>query len=152
MVVNLEERSVEVSSLIISVGMDLREGETLVGEDGISMDNHRYNVRPIKGISSEVDCSVEGSLCEVEGQKSKGVSRGRKYHLYTAQEKAHCEVLVGNHLSWDGVLRSCNMGGFPIIILSLICRGLGSPSKKQALKRLVEVHRPNILFLHETMG
>jgi hypothetical protein len=39
-----------------------------------------------------------------------------------------------------------------MISLSLTCRGLDNPSKKKALKRLMEMHRPDILFLQETMG
>ena len=37
-------------------------------------------------------------------------------------------------------------------ILSLNRRGLESPSKKLALKRLVQLHNPHILLLQETVG
>jgi hypothetical protein len=39
-----------------------------------------------------------------------------------------------------------------MIVLSLNCRGLGNPSIKLALHRLVQVHNPSILWIQETMS
>jgi exonuclease III len=36
-------------------------------------------------------------------------------------------------------------------LLSFNCRGLASPSKKSALKRLVTLHQPDVFFLQETL-
>jgi hypothetical protein len=38
-----------------------------------------------------------------------------------------------------------------MILLTLNCRGLANSSKKLALKRLIEVHNPSIIFLQEIM-
>jgi hypothetical protein len=38
-----------------------------------------------------------------------------------------------------------------MIILSFNCRGLANPSKKLAIKRLVDLHQPSVLLLQETM-
>jgi exonuclease III len=37
-------------------------------------------------------------------------------------------------------------------LLSFNCRGLASPSKKSALKRLVTLHQPDVIFLQETLA
>jgi exonuclease III len=37
-------------------------------------------------------------------------------------------------------------------LLSYNCRGLASPSKKSALKRLVTLHQPDVFFLQETLA
>jgi hypothetical protein len=39
-----------------------------------------------------------------------------------------------------------------MISLSLNVRGLGSPSKRISSVRLVEIHRPDVLMIEETMG
>jgi exonuclease III len=36
-----------------------------------------------------------------------------------------------------------------MLFLSFNCRGLASPSKKLSLKRIVEIHKPDVLFFQE---
>jgi hypothetical protein len=38
-----------------------------------------------------------------------------------------------------------------MIVLSLNCKGLSNPTKKLAIKRLVDLHQPSILLLQESM-
>jgi hypothetical protein len=39
-----------------------------------------------------------------------------------------------------------------MICMSLNCRGMGSSSKNLALKHIVEIHKPSIIMLQESMG
>jgi len=49
---------------------------------------------------------VAGGLATIEGKGKKGGLRGRKSHIYLAQEKAQLEVQSGKQLSLEGVLRA----------------------------------------------
>lgn len=49
---------------------------------------------------------MAGGLATIEGKGKKGGLRGRKSHIYLAQEKAQLEVQSGKQLSLEGVLRA----------------------------------------------
>jgi hypothetical protein len=38
-----------------------------------------------------------------------------------------------------------------MIFLSHNCRGLDNPTKIMAIQRLIEIHKPNLIFLQEMM-
>eukprot|EP01018_Ginkgo_biloba_P004985 Gb_28741 [translate_table: standard] len=86
--------------------------------------NPRYLLRPRSRGSGSLLSEVEGGLGSGVIKGFPGSGSGRKSNLALAQSKAKKEILSE----------------------------LGSTSRKQALGRLVDVHKPDVLFLQEMLG
>eukprot|EP01018_Ginkgo_biloba_P034237 Gb_24170 [translate_table: standard] len=74
----------------------------------LAEDEHRYNLRPRKEASGDVEGSIAGGHGMLVGGKSKGVSRGRKSLFSMAQQKAHCEIKSGKQTTLVGALKALN--------------------------------------------
>jgi hypothetical protein len=94
---------------------------------------------------------VEGGLGQHTNLEQKPSQRGRKSFLSLAQKQANSEVHSRKQQSLLGALRAIAPPPPPMIILSLNRRGLANPSRKLAIKRLVDLHHPSVILLQETM-
>ena len=62
-------------------------------------------------------------------------------------------VMDGRQISISRALRALSTPmGFQMKLLSFNCQGLAIPSKRLALQRLLEITRPDIVMLQETLG
>ncbi|GAU38215.1 hypothetical protein TSUD_226360 [Trifolium subterraneum] len=116
-------------------------------ENGGIVSTVRGHSPPLRPASIRQSSSIQGSFIEAPAVSL--ISNG---HTTTAQLTTTPALNEGNQLNSDDM--DTQFPGLPglMIILSWNCRGLGGPSAIPNLKKLARGHKPDILFLSETLS
>ncbi|GAU10377.1 hypothetical protein TSUD_382990 [Trifolium subterraneum] len=124
-------------------------------ENGRIVSTVRGHIPPLKPAAVRQSSSIHGSFIEAPAVSlisNRPILAITNVNTTTTQLTTTPALNEGNQLDPDDM--DTQFPGLPglVIILSWNCRGLGGPSAIPNLKKLARGHKPDILFLSETLS